>query len=278
MRMRLEQVKAIILILILVTAILTVGCTPESPPLDPPTNTPTVDEGKESGATPTDKADAETETFVAVKGAATEYELYTTVVGFLNNGFHYADLGDVFDTTLASVFYTKWQTQYGNNFTSGMSCKDAYKLFTELKKIASQMEAPTNDAEAAQLDFDAFKAAFPADKQQQINENQNSFKTMIVGYFFRLEAEFPEQDGINPFHSAQTTWTVVPAEEYSAKQVDPETLSEDVINSFSAICVYTFDEYVDGNVHYKGGYYYTEIDGRYYMLGFNVTVEASVAR
>ena len=140
------------------------ACTPESPPLDPPTITPSAEDNKGASITPTDKDDDTRDTYVAAKGAASEYELYTTMVAFLNNGFHYADLNDVYDLTMSSVFYTKWQSQYGYNFTQGMSCEEAYKLFAELKKIASQMEAPTNDAEAAQLDFDAFKAAFPADR------------------------------------------------------------------------------------------------------------------
>ncbi len=267
MRRQFEQVKAVLLILILVTAILTVGCGDRTKS-DPPTITPSAEDNKGASITPTDKDDDTRDTYVAAKGAASEYELYTTMVAFLNNGFHYADLNDVYDLTMASVFYTKWQSQYGYNFTQGMSCEEAYKLFTELKKIASQMEAPTNDAEAAQLDFDAFKAAFPADRQQQINEHLNSFKTLIVGYFFRLEVEYQAQEGISPFRTPQTTWTVVPAEEYSAMQVNASELSEDVVSSFPAIKAYDFDGFADGNASYRSGYYYTEINGRYYLLGF----------
>lgn len=271
-------VRVVLSLLIFCTMLSVAGCTPESPPLDPPTITPSDGGDQEPVATPTDKADAAPNSYVAVKGAASEYELYTTVVGFLNNGFHYADLSDIFDITLSTVFYSKWQTGMLTNFTQGMSCEEAYKLFSEMKKIASQMKAPTNDEEAAQLDFDAFKAAFPADKQQQITENENAFKTMIVGDFFRVEAEYREQDGINPFRTTQTTWTVKTAEEYSGRKIEADVLSEDVISSFPAIYAFDFDEYVDGKVHYNSEYYYTEIGGRYYLLGLVTTVEANAAR
>lgn len=260
-------VRVVLSLLIFCTMLSVAGCTPESPPLDPPTITPSAEGNKGTSITPTDKDDDTRDTYVAAKGAASEYELYTTMVAFLNNGFHYADLNDVYDLTMSSVFYTKWQSQYGYNFTQRMSCEEAYKLFAELKKIASQMEAPTNDAEAAQLDFDAFKAAFPADRQQQINEHLSSFKTLIVGYFFRLEMEYQAQEGTSPFRTPQTTWTVVPAEEYSARQVDASELSEDVVSSFPAIKAYDFDGFADGNASYRSGYYYTEINGRYYLLG-----------
>lgn len=93
--------------------------------------------GSEAESTP---GSEETAVYKLPAGAASEYELYETVVDFLNKGFHYSALKDVFDQNLWFVTRSKMEAESENIFTLGMKYDEACDLIARLKEKASNMD------------------------------------------------------------------------------------------------------------------------------------------
>lgn len=258
MRNVMNKARVILLVLILLAAALVGGCDSKK------SSTETEKEG-------TSAADKDSKGNGFLKEAGSEYELYKTVVKFLNNGFHYNDLSKVYDRMLVFALDMKISlARDEGRYFEGLTFSETYELFTKLKQIAVGMKAPADDKEATDMDYTAFYKALPSTVSDKVKEDLDSyeFTHFIYQYFFRADKEyFDAMEGKNPFGSSQSEWTVLPKDEYSAELVKiPEKM--DPNGELPPIYTYTFEDYVEDNVRHRCGYHYTVIDGKYYFLEF----------
>lgn len=256
MRKVLNNTRVILLVLILFTAAVAGGCNSKK--------SSTESEG-------TSAADKDSDGKASSKGAKSEYELYKTVVNFLNDGFHYNDLSKVYDSTLTLTLVVKLgRANYEGKYFEGLTFTETYELFTKLKKTAAGMKAPADDKEATDMDYTAFYKLLPSSVSDKVKEDLDSykFKKFIVEYFFKADVDFDGMEETNPFGTSQSKWSLLPRDEYRAEL---EKVSEkwNPDGTLPPLYTYTFEDYAEDNVLYSCSYLYTEFDGKYYFLEFS---------
>ena len=252
----LNNARVLLLVLILFTAAVAGGCNSKK--------SSTESEG-------TSAADKDSDGKASPKGAKSEYELYKTVVNFLNDGFHYNDLSKVYDSTLMLTLVAKLgRANYEGKYFEGMTFSETYELFTKLKQIADGMEAPADDKEATDMDYTAFYKAIPSSVSNKVKEDKDpyEFKRFIYKYFFKADVDFDGMEGKNPFGTSQSKWSLLPRDEYRA-ELEKVAEKRNPDGTLPPLYTYTFEDYVEDNVLYSCSYIYTEFDGKYYFLEFS---------
>ena len=252
---------------------------PENTPSTPSENgTEPVNTPDEGGAEPEntpvgDEADG----YQLPAGAASVYGLYETVVDFLNHGFHYDDLRDVYDVNLTLAFYSKWTEKPEDNFTLGMNYDETCSLIARIMDKASAMDPPFIGGHfvSSLTDFDAFQSLFPESMQTQIDENYSAFVSFIADCVYCEYYGF-YRDGENPFGSNQTEWEKLGENELEIKAYHSNDWDEDLYVNFPQAYEIYLGKY-DGRESAFGGVfdmriYYVQIGVRYYFLGFHATI------
>ena len=207
-------------------------------------------------------------------GAASPYELYTTVIDYLNNGFHNSDLNNIYDMNLYFVFYAK-QKRAERNFTSGMKYDEACALVSRLMDIAKSDMPLDADGEFEDdlIDYYQFKVEFPEEIQSQINGNPDDFEDFIENICVLVYLH-DRDDGKNPFRTGQTVW-----EKCSEGEIDIERYRtddyEDLYANFPQVYEMEIGEYREGNEVHGMGIIYAKIGSRYYFLGFSESIGSS---
>lgn len=240
---------------------------PEDGETDPTASGDREDPGKED-AGKEDAGKEEAGTYKLPAGAASEYELYKTVLAYLNNGFRSEDLKTVCDPVLTTVFYSKWEEDEEEIFTLGMNYDEACDLIARLRGKASQMDAPYDEygeLEEDLIDFDAFVEEFPEGMRGQIERNRRDFENFIVDIFNMVFDFF--HDGENPFYTDQTSWEVKPEGEYEVKEYHSNDWCDDLYENFPKVYELSLGTYISYEAT-EEWFYYTVIDGQYYFLSF----------
>lgn len=212
------------------------------------------------------------------KGADSEYELYQTIINYLNNGFHMEELKEVWPHELTVVFAMKAYEPQKSNFTHGMKYDEACQFIAKLQKIAAEMDWPKkeNGAPADKLDdYSSFEKEFPESLQQQIKDNHRKFEKFIYNYIY-LDFQGIYKDGENPFVSdlEKTRWELLPESEFKATTVEEKNRDDnkDFAENFPQMYNADLGEYRQGNDVIMMDYNYTKINGKYYLVSFNTTV------
>ena len=213
------------------------------------------------------------------------FTIYETVVDFLNNGFHYDDLKDVWDINLDLAFGSKWEDDPEDIFTLGMDYDEACTLIARLREKALTMDSPmrkvpgSNDVyffDYQLVDYDAFQSEFPESMQAQINQNYDNFKEFIknCAYLGYPHSPYGYYDGKNPFGTDQTKWAKLGKSELEVKIYhNYGDWDEDLYLNFPLVYeINNLGKYRYHDLVYLMGMYYTIIDGRYYFLDFHATI------
>lgn len=259
--------KILIGILAVVMMLSFAGCSEGDPTATAEnTNTPTSAASSEPENTPDS---GNTVVYELPAGAASEYELYETVVDFLNNGFHYDDLKDVFDLNLTIAFYSKCERKPEEIFTLGLKYDEASDLIARLRKKAANMDFLIDDygeIDMDYIDYDAFISEFTESIRSQIDLEDSDFENFIENILYCDEL-FP--DGENPFDTDQTEWEKKSEAELETYEYDDyENWDKDLFLNFPRIYGIELGTYISGDA--TSMYIrYTEIDGRYYLVNFS---------
>lgn len=251
--------KKIAILLILTTVFCSVfaGCGQSDSP-----------KGAENTKKPSAAAGGSEDIYKLPAGAASEYELYETVVDFLNNGFHYSDLKDVYDPNLTTVFYSKWEEEPEDIFTLGMKYDEACALISRLKEKASQMDMPRDEygeIEEDLIDYDAFQSEFPESLQPQIEGNHGGFENFIEMIIYADDVT--GYDGENPFNSDQTEWEKKGKDELTIEKYHSNDWDDDLYKNFPQVYEMDLGVYISYEA-YSMSLYFTKIDGRCYLISF----------
>lgn len=208
-------------------------------------------------------------------GARSEYELYKTVVNYLNNGFHLGDLKDVYDQNLSYTYASKLVRNPAENFTLGMQYEDACALIARLRDIVSELRSLTPEEYEElygdlddEFPLDEFQKEFPESMQSQINENRDDFGEFIGEIIF----SDIYREGESPFRSDQTKWEEKSEDELEIINVQYGDSYEDMNSNFPNTYHMDFGEYRSGNDIIDMKLCYTKIEGRYYMIYFVTSV------
>ena len=215
--------------------------------------------------------------FSLPKGADSEYELYQTVINYLNNGFHLDDLNSVRSVELTTVFWQKNQEKEKSNFTLGLKYDEACQLIAKLIKVAKEIDWPRRadgSPDDELKDYSPFEKEFPESLQQHIKDNHEEFERFIVDLGF--SALFTNyDDGVSPFENLEKTqWDAVPQSEFKSQESDYKENEKykDMTDNFPMCYTVDLGEYKQGRDVYYTGYYYTKIDGKYYFVAFDTAV------
>lgn len=228
--------------------------------------------GAENTKKPSAAEDGSEDVYKLPAGTASEYELYETVVDFLNNGFHYDDLKDVYDANLTTVFYSKWEEKSEDIFTLGMKYDEACALIARLKEKASQMDMPRDEygeIDEDLIDYDVFQSEFPESLQPQIEDNHSGFENFLEMILYADDVT--GFDGENPFHSDQTEWEKKGRDEVVIEKYHSNDWDDDLYKNFPQVYEMDLGVYIS-NEGYSMSLYFTKIDGRCYLLSFAYTV------
>ena len=207
-------------------------------------------------------------------GAESEYALYETVVNFLNNGFHYDDLKDVYDPNLTLAFFSKWEREAEDIYTLGMDYNESCDLIARLRARVAEMALPKDEGgeiDEDLIDYDALQREFPPTMQARIAEEYGSFRAYFEGYveYFIYDLY---RDGEIPFYSDQVYWEKVGEDELETSAFDYTDWDADLRSNFPPIYVMELGEYFNEYSHVANEMYYTKIDGSYYFLSFTYAV------
>ena len=215
--------------------------------------------------------------FSLPKGADSEYELYQTVINYLNNGFHIDDLSSVRSVELTTVFWQKNQEKEKRNFTLGLKYDEACQLIAKLRKVAKEIDwprRPDGSPDDELKDYSPFEKEFPESLQQQIKDNHEEFERFIselaFSAFFKIDG-----DGESPFRGLEKTkWDTVSQSEFKSQENDLKENEKykDMTDNFPMCYMVDLGEYKQGRDVYYTGYYYTKIDGKYYFVAFDTAV------
>jgi len=210
--------------------------------------------------------------YVLPKGADSEYELYKAVIGFLKNGYNFGDLKDVTDLSLSMVKTIKDRNEE-RNFILGMdwneSCALVSKLFQAAQDNHSAMPRKDNgQIDSEKLDYSPYKELFPESMQQRIIDNEKYFKDFVYRYIIPVTEEYYYDTSSFERDYAGTEWEVMPEDSLEIKEYhgDEADLSENFPKIYE---MKNIGKGENGDQHYTLGYFYTSINGRYYILGFN---------
>lgn len=201
--------------------------------------------------------------FIFPEGAGSIYELYTTVLNFLNNGFNYNDLSSVYDPILTYTFYSKAET----DFASGLSLEESCNLMARLVNIVEEQGIPLDEDgefEDDYIDAEAFRSVIPD------MEDADDFVENLYAMLYAQSMS----DGVNPFHTQQTSWEVVPEENLETERYD---FYEDFVDGFEEAFPNIYEVSLgtyrgEGTDLWHMGFYCFEYNGRYYFLGFSTVL------
>lgn len=201
--------------------------------------------------------------FIFPEGAGSIYELYTTVLNFLNNGFNYNDLSSVYDPILTYTFYSKAET----DFASGLSLEESCNLMARLVNIAEEQGIPLDEdgeLEDDYIDAEAFRSEIP---------DMEDAEDFVENLYAMLYAQ-SMSDGVNPFHTQQTSWEVVSEENLETERYD---FYEDFVDGFEEAFPNIYEVSLgtyrgEGTDLWHMGFYCFEYNGRYYFLGFSTVL------
>ena len=230
----------------------------------------------ESGV-PTPSGSAQTESGSRLPaGAASEYELVAATIDYLNSGFDPSKVSDVFDPTLTAAVVCKMQFEDETSLTKGMDWKETYDLLAELHSRAQGIEIPLdedNEPDFDEVDIDQFRSAFPADKQSVIDSDYDEYEDFIEDYALYSD-EFELHKGYNPYGTDQTVWAAPDEGTFASIEFDNyDDFDSDLRDAFPNLREYAdMDKYQEGSTIYYMSILYTEIDGRYYLIGFPETI------
>lgn len=108
MMKKIKRIAALFLVSLLVLSF--AGCGEATPtPSAENTESPSTSASNTPENTPDNTPDSGEDVIYELPvGAESEYALYTVIIDYLNNGFHYDDLNDVYDPILAAIaIYTR---------------------------------------------------------------------------------------------------------------------------------------------------------------------------
>jgi len=203
-------------------------------------------------------------------GAESEYALYTAVVDYLNNGFHADELKDVFDLNLTLTFYSKLRNDPKDIITLGMKYDEACTFIARLRKVAENMDYPEDDDD---LDYDAFFSEFPEDVLSRIDPEDLKGSAMQNFLYMILDQDELRAEGENPYGTDQTVWVKVSEDEFENYEYDDyKDFDEDLLLNFPHMYGIDLGTYVYEDETFYMSILYTEIDGRYYCIGFSCVV------
>ena len=219
---------------------------------------------------------AEPEGYRFPAGAASPYELYGTVIDFLNGGFRYDDLKDVYDLILCYVCDDKMQEKPERIRTLGMKCDEACDLISRLMKAADKMEFLIDDDGEIRMDYidyAPFVNEFPEEKRAGLGEDNDDFVDFIEEILYLKNLS---RDGYNPTHSDQTHWNRMTKEEFDAQGTpeydDYTEFDKDLFLNFPRIYMIDLGTYISGSDAITTGIRFVQIKGRYYFIGFSILI------
>jgi hypothetical protein len=190
--------------------------------------------------------------FVFPEGAGSIYELYTIVLNYLNNGFHFEDLANVHDPILTFTFFAK--SEYG--FADGLSLEESYEQMTRLVSIAEEQGMPLdedNELDMDLIDIDAFGSDIA-----DMEDPEDFIERLYV-----VTNSLSQAEAHNPYSTEQTYWEEI-----------PEDLLVVSANGYIGDDVYEIyiGSYDTSNEHMEMYINCFEYNDRYYVLGFSTAV------
>ncbi len=190
--------------------------------------------------------------FVFPEGAGSIYELYTIVLNYLNNGFHFEDVANVHDPILTFTFFAK--SEYA--FADGLNLEESYERMTRLVSIAEEQGMPLD--EDNELDMDLIDIdAFGSDIAEL--EDPEEFIERLYG----VSNSLSQAGEHNPYSTEQTYWEEIPEDllVVNANEYIGDSVYEIYIGSYD-----TSNEHMEMYINCF------EYNGRYYVLGFSTAV------
>ena len=217
-------------------------------------------EEQDASETTLDQQEIQGETvFIFPEGAGSIYELYTIVMGFLNNGFNYADMAAVYDPILTYTFYSKAET----DFASGLSLEESCDLMARVVSIAEEQGMPLDEDgefEDDYIDAEAFSSEL---------SNMEDYEEFVEDLYSMLY-DHSRSEGESPFPTQQTSWEIVPEDSLETERFDfYEDFVEGFEENFPNIYEVDLGTYRgEGSDLWRMSFYCFEYNGRYYFLGF----------
>lgn len=219
---------------------------------------------------------AEPEGYRFPAGAASPYELYGTVIDFLNGGFRYDDLKDVYDLILCYVCADKMEEKPERICTLGMKYDEACDLVSRLMKAADKMDFLVDEygeINMDYIDYTPFVNEFPEEKRADLGEDNDDFVDFIEEILYLKNLS---RDGKNPTYSDQTHWDRMTKEEFDAQGTpeydDYTDFDKDLFLNFPRMYMIGLGTYISGTESITTGIRFVQIDGRYYFIGFSTVV------
>lgn len=243
----------------------------EKPSLTTPMETEPAESGEELTPDPVPASDEA----ALPEGAASPYELYCKIVDFLNGGFHYDDLREVFDPALSLAFYSKREEDEEDILTYGLDLKESYALVKGLADRADVLQLPLDEYgefDDDDIDLERLREGLPAEIQAQLDRYPDAYEDFaenIYEYLFSLSTD----DGRNPFGTGQTSWEKCAEGDLNTWKYDKyDDFHKDFQRNFPGVLQAELGRYEEGSEVYGMGFNYIEIDGRFYFLGFSTVV------
>lgn len=234
----------------------------------------------------------ETVAYELPAGAESEYALYTTVVDYLNNGFHIDDLNDIYDPVLTAVaIYTR-----PSDFALEMRYDELCALLVKLRGTWSKIQTMLDTYEDIDAFCDAFRNEFPGympegkiesdaelepiiysllqsqcpeSMQAEINEDRTKFEEFIDAGVLHQPGHI--RDAQNPYSTDQTVWEKMSEDELVISEFEYDEEYVALADSFPPMYFMGIGEYRDEYIH-EMEILYTVIDGRYYLINFTGSV------
>lgn len=257
--------------------------------------------GDTSGGSDTDDTpdSGKTVVYELPAGAESEYALYTTVVDYLNNGFHYDDLNDVYDPVLTAVaIFTRPE-----GFLLDVKYDELCALLVKLRGTWSKIQTMLDTYEDIDAFCDAFRSEFPGylpdgviesdavldddliyklfqdqcpeSLQAEINANRDKFEDWVdAGVLHNAGAGYI-RDGENPYRSDQTVWEKMSEDELGISEFKYDEEYENLADTFPQMYFMEIGEYREEEGFkylYEMEIIYTKIEGRYYLINFTGAV------
>ena len=196
------------------------------------------------------------------KGASSEYELYMSVLNYLNNGFHTEDIENVYSEALTTAFYYKPKYLYDYEFDLDELCS----LVNSIRKKSIEFGyGPTKDeSEKVKINYDELRKLFPDKIRSRIDSDSSDYERFIekiVSYSYL-------NPDINPFATKQRKWDKIAEKDLSVIEND----DKDFNKNFSKVYDVALGNYVQNNENYEMTFHYTKLNGRFYLLGFSYAI------
>lgn len=210
--------------------------------------------------------------YESLKGASSPYELYCIVIDYLNKGFHYDDLKDVFDPALFFAVYSKDRADKKDIFTYGLDSKKTYELVKALVDNSDVMRLSRDEEGEVRVelsDIEELRKGLPDDMQKQIDSHYNAYKSYakdMYGYLYDLATV----DGKSPFPTNQTVWKKaaeghIKVEDYDGYHV----YDQDFQRTFPNIIRISLVNFEEGYAIDNMGFYCIKMGEKYFFLDFD---------